>query len=134
MGDLQAFSPEWMKLFQTAANHDLELSWIAKHVHCRFLWKIGGRSFLFQILGGKITSIAVPTWNDSWDFSIEGPEEAWNKFIQPVPPPVYQDLLGIVTRIPDCRLEGNRLMAMQYMRTLTRLFTVAREVQGGDGR
>ncbi|WP_019119755.1 hypothetical protein [Brevibacillus massiliensis] len=133
MGDLKAFSPEWMKVFQTAANRDPELSWIAKHMNCRFLWKIGCCSYLFQIEGGKIISIAEPTWNDSWDFNIEGPKEAWDKFIQPVPPPVYHDLLGIVTRIQDCCLNGNRLMAMQYMRSLTRMFTVAREMQGGGG-
>lgn len=127
-----AFSAEWMSSFQETVNQDPELSWIAKHMNCTFLWKIGAESFLFQINGGKIASIKSPTWNDSWDFSIEGPKEVWLRFIKQVPPPFYNDLLAIVTRLPDCQLSGNRLLAMQYMRSLTRMLSLAREAEGGE--
>ncbi|MET3506583.1 hypothetical protein [Halalkalibacter oceani] len=126
----QSLSLEWINSFQQAVKQDQEFLWIAKHMNCTFLWKVGSESFLFKIEQGNILSITSPTWNDSWDFSIEGTQEAWNKFLKQPPPPLYNDLLGMVTRLPECELNGNRLMAMQYMRSLTRLFTIAREVQG----
>lgn len=128
MADPSLFSPEWMARFQKVINKDQELSWIAKFMTCDFIWQIGERSYLFHIVDGKVRSIVSPTWNDSWDFAIEGPEEAWVKFAKRLPPPMYHDLLGMVTRLPECRLTGNRLIAMQNIRSLTRMMSLAREV------
>lgn len=127
-----AFSSEWMGAFQERVNQDPELSWIAKNMNCTFVWRIEADPFLFQINRGKITSIKAPTWNDSWDFSIEGPREVWLHFIKQVPPPLYNDLLAIVSRLPDCQLSGNRLLAMQYIRSLTRMFSLSRELERGE--
>lgn len=128
MVDLELFSSEWMKRFQEVVNNDQELSWIAKFMTCDFLWKIDKESHLIKVLEGKIQSITSPTWNDSWDFTIEGSKETWVKFTKRVPPPMYYDLLGMVTRLPDCSLTGNRLIAMQYIRSLTRMMSLTREV------
>lgn len=130
MKNRSAFSINWMHTLQKAVNKDSEFSWIAKHMNCTFLWKIDEDLFLFKIHNGKINSINVPTWNDSWDFSIEGPRYAWLKLVEQMPPPLYNDLLGMVTKLEECELNGNRLLAMQNMRSLSRLFTIAREVQG----
>jgi hypothetical protein len=128
MADLTLFSPEWMTRFREVINNDQELSWIAKFMTCNFVWQIGTKSYLFRVQNGKIQSIVTPTWNDSWDFTLEGSEEAWAKFARKVPPPLYHDLLGMVTRLPECRLIGNRLIAMQNIRSLTRMMSLAREV------
>jgi putative sterol carrier protein len=130
MGNFTVFNLKWMEAYQDSVLKDAEYSWISRHMNCSFVWKIGEDSFLFNILNGEIISITVPTWNDSWDFSIEGPLDTWMKFIERSPMPIYNDLLGMLTRLPQCELKGNRLMAMQYMRSLTRLFTIAREVEG----
>ncbi|BCJ85978.1 hypothetical protein [Effusibacillus dendaii] len=122
------FSSEWMERFREVINEDRELSWIAKFMTCDFVWQIGASSYLFHVVEGKVRSIVPPTWNDSWDFALEGTEEAWGKFARPVPPPMYYDLLGMITRLPECRLTGNRLKAMQNIRALTRLMSLVREV------
>jgi hypothetical protein len=129
LGIMDLFSREWMERFKKTINEDRELSWIGKFFTCRFVWKIGQRAYLFRVANGKVLSIAPPTWNDSWDFALEGPEEAWRKFAMPLPPPLYHDLLGMVTRLPDCQLSGNRLLAMQHIRALTRLMSLVREVK-----
>ncbi|GED29916.1 hypothetical protein P9G84_11325 [Brevibacillus centrosporus] len=130
---LHMFSPEWMEQFRQVVNEDRELSWIARWMTCDFVWRVGEAVYLFHVVGGKVISVVAPTWNDSWDFAIEGTEEAWSKFAQPLPPPMYYDLLGMVTRLPECRLTGNRLKAMQHIRSLTRMMSLVREV-GGETR
>src|SRR4051812_22077870 len=81
------FSAEWMSRFQEVINNDKELSWVAKFMNCDFVWQIGDHNHLFRVVQGKISCIASPTWNESWDFAIAGSEEAWVKFTQRLPPP-----------------------------------------------
>ncbi|GAA4708006.1 hypothetical protein [Brevibacillus fulvus] len=128
VADQQLFTPEWMERFRQVVNEDRELAWIGRWMTCDFVWQIGQSAHLFHVEAGKVLSIASPTWNDSWDFAIEGTEGAWEKFARPYPPPMYYDLLGMVTRLPECRLTGNRLKAMQNIRSLTRMMSLAREV------
>jgi hypothetical protein len=134
MNKTSLFSQAWMSQLQHLINTDRELVSIGRLFDCTFVWKIGDLSYLFQIEHGKAVAIRRPTWNDHWDFSIEGPTGTWEKFVQPLPPPGYYDLLGIITRHSDCDLIGNRLKAMQHMRSLVRLFQLTREVEQQEGK
>lgn len=128
MGNDIVFSEQWVKRFRNVVNEDQELSWIGKFMDLRFMWQIGELQYLISVEKGKIQSIRSPTWNDSWDFSIYGPQSAWEKFIQPIPLPIYNDILGMITKLPECDLIGNRLAAMQNIRAFTRMMSLAREV------
>lgn len=130
MGEIKAFSNQWFDHFIQVVNKDKELNWIAAFMTLDFVWIIGEKAFLIKVREGKIRTISAPSWNDSWEFAIEGPEGVWEKFIEKVPPPMYFDLLGIVTKMPNCGLTGNRLAAMQHARALTRMMSLARSIEG----
>jgi hypothetical protein len=122
------FTEKWLEHFVKVVNDDQEFSWIAKHMNTSFVWKIGDAMHLFIVQNGRLLEIQQPIWNESWDFSVEGPTEVWAKFILPEPPPVHNDILGIVNHLPNCYLNGNRIIAMQNIRALMHLFSLSRKV------
>jgi hypothetical protein len=124
----ETFSLDWMERFKMVINTDPELSWVGRFMNLRFIWRIEEVQYLFVVKNGKVESVSSPTWNDSWDFELSGPVSAWEKFVQPVPPPMYNDVLGMVSKLPDCDLTGNRLVAMQNIRALTTMMNLARRV------
>ena len=74
--------------------------------HATCLIKIGDQGWLVRIDAGRIT-VQPETWRVSdWDFAIKGPEEAWRKFWQAMPPPMHHDLHALV-RTGKFRLEGD---------------------------
>jgi hypothetical protein len=124
----EIYSEQWMQQFQQQVNRDQQLSQIGTFFNCTFVWKIGEIAYLFLIEKGKVLDIRVPMSNDSWDFTIEGPKDTWLKFAESSPSLEYYDLLGILTKHEDSYLIGNRLKAMQHMRSLRRLFQIVKEV------
>ena len=74
--------------------------------HATMLVEIGDVGWLVRIEGGRV-SVERETWRVSgWDFAIRGPEEAWRKFWQQMPPPMHHDLHALV-RAGKFRLEGD---------------------------
>lgn len=122
------FTEGWMTRFQAEANGDPEFSWVGRFMNLSFVWRIGELPHLITVKNGRVESIVTPVWNDSWEFELCGPESAWAKFVQPVPPPIYNDVLGMVTKLTDCYITGNRLVAMQNIRAFTTLMNLARRV------
>ena len=51
---------------------------------------------------------------------------AWRQFMRPVPPPGYQDLMGLVRR-GELRVEGDVRRFMQHLLWFRRLFEALRE-------
>jgi|SRR5699024_2149918 len=126
MGKFTPFTKEWFDKYKLVINYDRELSWISKHMTCSFLWQIDNEEILFDVKEGKIIMIRNPNWSDSWDFSIVGPKSVWEIFIQKYPPPLYNSLLGLLTKHPHCNLKGNRIIAMQNIRSIIRMFSLTR--------
>ncbi len=74
--------------------------------HATLLIEIGDQGWLVRIDAGRL-SVTPETWRVSdWDFAIRGPEEAWRKFWQTMPPPMHHDLHALV-RTGKFRLEGD---------------------------
>jgi hypothetical protein len=47
--------------------------------------------------------------------------------LSPDPPPLYHDFFAMLMRVPEFRLEGDSLVAMQNARALHRLMNIMRE-------
>jgi hypothetical protein len=72
-----------------------------------FLVEIGPQSWLIRVREGRIARVEKgPFRMASWTFALRGTAEGWAKFWQPVPPPFYQDLFGLL-RQNELRFEGD---------------------------
>lgn len=122
-------SLEWMKAFQRIVNADEELSLIGRWCTTSFLFEAGEIRYVFQVEGGRLVEvIPAPRFDETWSFALRAPLEHWRKFIQPQPPPLFNELFAMLMRVPEFRLEGNTLVAMQNIRALQRFMGLMRTV------
>jgi hypothetical protein len=121
---------EWMKAFQKIVNADEELSAIGQWFTTSFLFQAGDTRYVFKVAGGKLVQIIPePRFDETWSFALRAPLEHWRKFIQPLPPPLFNELFAMLMRVPDFKLEGNTLVAMQNIRALQRFMGLMRTVE-----
>ncbi|KKB34115.1 hypothetical protein [Bacillus thermotolerans] len=120
-------SAEWMKSFQETVNSDTELNVIGKYCNVNFLLQIGSKEYVVQIKEGKMVNFFEKGSLDEWSFAIRGSLEAWNKFTQPVPPPMFHELFAAFFQ-GNMKLEGNIQELMANLRYIVRYLDVTREV------
>ncbi|MGE7907574.1 hypothetical protein ACQKNS_24735 [Peribacillus sp. NPDC094092] len=125
---MQVGSKEWMGNFQEAVNTDQELNVIGKYCVTDLLLQIGAKEYIVQIKQGKLTNFFEKEALDGWSFAIRGTLEAWEKFTQPIPPPMFHELFAAVFQ-GNLQLEGNLKELYANLRYMIRFLNVTREVK-----
>lgn len=119
--------PEWMGAFQLRVNADPELAMVGRWFTADFLFEARPHRFLFRIERGRLAEIVPePRFDQSWSFALRAPLDVWRKFIQPMPPPLHNEIFAMLMRLPDFSLEGDTLKAMQNARALQRFMSLMR--------
>jgi hypothetical protein len=101
---------------------DNELSYLCRHADFSFVWEGDTFQVLFIVKNSTISIKEEITFNDYWDFTISGDNESWNEFFKPYPKPFYHNVIALINKIETVRMTGNRLIAMQSIRCLSRVF------------
>jgi hypothetical protein len=120
-------SKEWLEKFQEAVNLDPELNVIGKYCNTDFLLQIGPKEYIIQIQQGKWINFFEKRELDKWQFAIRGSLEAWKKFTQPTPPPMFHELFAAVFQ-GNMQVEGNIEELMANLRYMIRFLDITREV------
>ncbi|HKI99276.1 MAG TPA: hypothetical protein VKB51_12460 [bacterium] len=122
-------SPEWMRAFQEQVNRDEELLLIGQWFTTDFLFGAGETEVLFRVRAGRLVEVVPePRFDQPWSFALRAPQEHWEKFIQPLPPPLFNEIFAMLMRVPEFRVEGNTLVAAQNARALQRFMSLMRKV------
>jgi hypothetical protein len=80
-----------------------------RHLSTTFLVDVGPQAWLVHVREGRIAGVERgPFRMASWSFALRGTAAGWAKFWQPVPPPHYQDMFGLL-RQDELRFEGDLL-------------------------
>ena len=88
-------------------------------------------TILLRLREGRISQVVPnPGISYSWSVTLRGTRKDWLTFLQPEPPPFYNDLLAMNGRIPSFSIEGDRAAFVRHLRTLSRLFHLA-QLMGG---
>ncbi|MGD0489234.1 MAG: hypothetical protein ABSB94_18865 [Syntrophorhabdales bacterium] len=110
-------------------NNDPEFKLASKYVVADILLGAGDFKCIVKVREGAISEIFLnPTFMDAWGFYIKGSEDAWSKFLQPVPPPWHQGLFGAMIR-QILEVGGNLEMAFSYFWAVTRMLDLFRQAQ-----
>jgi hypothetical protein len=97
---------------QDAVNQDAWLVQRGRFVDTRWMLEAGASRYLVAIHAGRIESVARgPLVMPRWTFALRAPEEAWRKFIQPLPPPGFNDILAMV-KSRTLAIEGDQQVLM----------------------
>ncbi len=118
----------WVGEFTRVSNEDPEIQAHGKYYTCSFLLDMEEHQFLIRMNAGKIEEILVdPGPLDlRYQFIIRASAETWRNFGKETPPPMYHGIWSASFQ-RDMKLEGDLLVLMQNLRTLTRQIELLRQ-------
>lgn len=118
----------WVDEFTRASDEDPELQAHGKFYTCSFLLDMEEHTFQVAMHSGKVEEILVdPVPLDRrYQFIIRASAETWRNFGKETPPPMYHGIWAASFQ-RDMSLEGDLLVLMQNLRTLTRQVELLRE-------
>lgn len=116
----------WFDALRDAVAGDRELEVVGRWSTLGFALRVGEEVFLIRLQEGKIKDVVKePDMDDSWSFTLSGSLEDWRSFLQETPPPFYNDLLAMNTRVPTFSIEGDRHAFVQHLGMIKRIFRIA---------
>ena len=105
-----------IETLQARVNGDAGLVRRGRYLTTSFLLEVGQKSYLISIYEGRIVSVTPgPLVMPSSAFALRAPEEEWEKFWSPRPPPGSNDLLALLKR-RALNAEGNLQIFMSHLR------------------
>lgn len=118
----------WVDEFTRVSNEDPEIQAHGKYYTCSFLLDMEEHQFLIRMNAGKIEEILVdPGPLDlRYQFIIRASADTWRNFGKETPPPMYHGIWSASFQ-RDMKLEGDLLVLMQNLRTLTRQIELLRQ-------
>lgn len=124
---------DWMAAFARSVAEDRELSVIGGKFDVDMGMTFGALRYVLKIRHGRVEEIiASPRFDVRTQFEMRAPMELWERFLSETPPPLYHDIFAMIMRVPEFRLEGDTLVAMQNARALHRMMNVMRSVGYGN--
>jgi len=127
---MQAFDSQWMNAWQDMVNQDPTMKIIGRYFTTDFLLGFGDKEYLVSMRQGSIERITDQLSIETpWSFALRGPRESWEKFIQRVPPPMYNDIWAMAHPLHGrLRMDGDVKVLWQNLRALTWMLNRMREV------
>ena len=115
------------RLKQTV-NADPEFKLTARLLNAKLKLQIGTEQALISIKDGAVVDVnESPTFFDEWDIIASGPAEGWQKLLQSVPPPLYQDLFPAAVH-RGFSVGGNLDLLFGYYAAFRRLTDLLRKI------
>lgn len=112
-----------------AINADPEFRLASRLFSKDILLIVGEIQCLIKVRDGAVVEVNLnPTFMNPWSFFIKGSAAAWEKFLQPTPPPFFTDLYGCVAR-RNFDLGGDIEAAFAHFWAVTRMLDIFRELE-----
>ncbi|HUJ97455.1 MAG TPA: hypothetical protein VLV85_04365 [Stellaceae bacterium] len=124
----------WVEAFRDRVNNDTEMRLIGDWFTTAIALSFGDKRYVLRLDKGRIAEIvAEPRLDTRAPFGFRAPLAVWQKYLQPLPPPLYHDVFAMLMRVPDFVIEGDSLLAMQNARALHRMMSLMREEAPAHG-
>jgi hypothetical protein len=119
-----------MNGWQDVVNADPALKVIGRYFTANFLLGFDDQEYVVSVHNGAIErvtdSLSIET---TWSFALRAPHESWEKFVQKIPPPMYNDLWAMAHPLHGrLRMDGDVKVLWQNLRALTWMLERMREV------
>lgn len=126
-------NPREAEYVRKKMNEDPEFRIAAKFMSENILFQVGDVKGIFKVHNGAVTEIQPnPTPLDTWSYFIMGPEDGWDKLLQPFPPPFYQGFFSATMR-EDFQFGGNVEALCAHYWATERMINIMRELQNASG-
>ncbi|HEX5091790.1 MAG TPA: hypothetical protein VFV84_03770 [Burkholderiales bacterium] len=115
-----------LETLKARASGDAHLARFGMDFDCALLVGDGETDWLVRIERGEVASVAKgPFIMPKTDLRLRAASDTWSKFLAPVPPPGYHDLLAL-RRYRRLQIEGDIRLMSAYLFYLKRLFALLR--------
>jgi hypothetical protein len=115
--------------YKDIINADPEFKIAARYMTKDMCIESGNNRCIVKFRDGIVTEIKFEdAFADRWDFAVRASVDAWEKFLQPIPPRFYDGLFGGMIR-GNFRIEGDTVMCFSHFWAVTRMFDIFRELQ-----
>jgi hypothetical protein len=126
---IRFMDPKESEDIQSYVNDDPEFRLAAGRMMTNVLLQVGDSRCVIKVREGVVSEIHPnPVFAEACSFYVKGSEDAWAKFLQPVPPPFYNVVFSAMIR-QNFELGGDLEEAFSDFWPLTRMFDLFREVQ-----
>ncbi|APX97106.1 hypothetical protein [Natronorubrum daqingense] len=128
-------SSEWWQTYKENVNSDQEMS-VRGHDRFddNFFVQIDEDRYLIEMYGGDVVDVVEnPGINGDWSFGVEGNRDAWEEFLQDVPPAHNNEIIASDYRTAvrgdegHLELHGNNKKVFQNLRPFQRALELMRE-------
>ena len=128
---MAAFDTGWMERWQALVNQDSVTKIIGRHLTTDVLLAFGDTAYVVSFVNGAIPKVSPDIGPEStYAFALRGPVETWAKFVQPVPPPMYNDIWAMAHPLHGrLQIEGDVKVMWQNLRTFTWTLDLMRHVE-----
>ncbi len=118
----------WVEEFRRASDEDAEMQAHGKYYTCSYLLDMEEHVIQVVMNGGKVEEILVDPGplDRGYQFILRASAETWRNFGKEIPPPMYHGIWSASFQ-RDMKLEGDLLVLMQNLRTLTRQIELLRK-------
>ena len=118
--------------FSDAVNADPEFQIAARLWNASLRLRMGDSTYILIFKDGVLAGVNdQPNIFDNWDIDIAGPADGWAKLLQPIPPPLYQDIFPAQLH-KGFSLGGNLELLFAYYPAVRRMFDIMRGVVAGS--
>lgn len=126
---------EWWQRFKETVNEDPEMK-VRGHDRFdeNFFVDMGEERFLIEMERGEVENVVPnPGTNDEWSFGVAGSRQAWEEFVQELPPAHNNEIIASDYRTKvrgeedHLELQGNNKKIFQNLRPFQRTLDLMRE-------
>ncbi len=128
---MAVFDVHWVERWQDLVNKDAVLKVIGRHFTANILMEFGPHPYVISFVNGAMPRVAHNIGSETtFALALRGPTETWSKFVQPIPPPMYNDLIALSHPLHGrMRVEGDLKVMWQNLRALTWALDLMRNVK-----
>ena len=126
---IRFMDPMNAKKYKDIINADPEFKIAARFMTKDMCVEAGKNRCIVKLRDGVVTEIKFEdAFADRWDFAVRASIDAWEKFLQPIPPRFYDGIFGGMIR-GNFVVEGDTTSAFSHFWAVTRMFDIFRELQ-----
>jgi hypothetical protein len=121
------FTEPWLCDYQERVNGDRELQMIGDWFSVAMSLACDEQRAIVRFDRGQLADFfCSPRLDVPCAFGFRGAAPIWDRYLAPVPPPLYHNVFAMLMRVPGFVLEGDTLVALQHARALSRAMTLLR--------
>lgn len=112
------FDVRWIERWQNMVNRDSVARLLGRHFTADVMLEFGSNAYVVSFQDGELTRVQHEIGAETtYQFALRAPAETWAKFVQPVPPPMYNDIIAMSHSLHGrLKIEGDVKVMWQNLR------------------